>query len=61
MGTQPDMKHRTQRCRVDTARIRDDLKAARDKAGLTSSEPWGIGEALFYGEAVTSTQTLLDK
>ncbi|KAF8895906.1 hypothetical protein CPB84DRAFT_1782164 [Gymnopilus junonius] len=26
-----------------------------------SAETWGIGEALMYGEAVTSTQTMLDK
>ncbi|KAJ7792651.1 class II aaRS and biotin synthetase [Mycena olivaceomarginata] len=25
------------------------------------AEPWGIGDALLYGEAVTSTQTMLDK
>lgn len=39
----------------------EDLSAARSKAGRTAAEPWGVGEALFYGEAVTSTQTLLDK
>ncbi|EKM56709.1 uncharacterized protein PHACADRAFT_253991 [Phanerochaete carnosa HHB-10118-sp] len=39
----------------------EDLKTARGKAHLATSEPWGIGEALFYGEVVTSTQTLLDK
>ncbi|KAF8960903.1 biotin-ligase [Flammula alnicola] len=38
------------------------LSSARENQGLpTSSEPWGMGEALLYGEAVTSTQTLLDK
>ena len=30
MGTRTDMKRRTQRCRVDTERIRDDLKLARE-------------------------------
>ncbi|GJE86299.1 biotin holocarboxylase synthetase-like protein [Phanerochaete sordida] len=39
----------------------EDLKVAREKAGLQTSQPWGVGEALFYGEAVTSTQTMLDK
>lgn len=40
----------------------DDLSAARSKAGNSIvSGSWGCGEVLFYGEAVTSTQTLLDK
>ena len=30
-----------------------------DKAN--DADNWGIGEALFYGEAVTSTQTMLDR
>ncbi|KAF9563855.1 biotin-ligase [Agrocybe pediades] len=38
------------------------LAALREKAGLkSSSESWGIGECLLYGEVVTSTQTMLDK
>jgi biotin---protein ligase len=39
----------------------EDLRAARDKTKLSGAEQWGIGEALIYGEAVTSTQTLFDK
>jgi biotin---protein ligase len=27
----------------------------------SSSSSWGVGEALFYGEAVTSTQTMLER
>jgi biotin---protein ligase len=27
----------------------------------SDAENWGVGEALFYGEAVTSTQTMLDR
>ena len=27
----------------------------------SSTESWGVGEALFYGEAVTSTQTMLER
>ncbi|PPQ96440.1 hypothetical protein CVT26_005081 [Gymnopilus dilepis] len=37
------------------------LSAAREQETLLSAEPWGVGEALMYGEAVTSTQTMLDK
>ncbi|KAH9474636.1 Biotin--protein ligase [Psilocybe cubensis] len=38
------------------------LSSARTQEGLLSSpDSWGIGEALLYGEAVTSTQTMLDK
>ncbi|KAJ7130280.1 biotin-ligase [Mycena epipterygia] len=38
------------------------LSAARKKEGVAEDvEPWGIGDALLYGEAVTSTQTMLDK
>jgi biotin--protein ligase len=40
----------------------DSLSAARTKQGCSeNAEPWGFGEALLYGEVVTSTQTLLDK
>ncbi|KAF8500181.1 class II aaRS and biotin synthetase [Russula emetica] len=28
---------------------------------MTDAESWGVGEALFYGEAVTSTQTMLER
>jgi len=46
----------------DIALFYKDLEAARDKIGLSkTSEPWGMGEALLYGEVVTSTQTMLDK
>ncbi|KAJ7704393.1 biotin-protein ligase [Mycena rosella] len=38
------------------------LSAARKKEGVSEdAEPWAIGDALLYGEAVTSTQTMLDK
>ncbi|KAF9523766.1 hypothetical protein CPB83DRAFT_862250 [Crepidotus variabilis] len=42
----------------------DSLKLSRERQGVASlpeiGNPWGIGEALLYGEAVTSTQTLFD-
>ena len=28
---------------------------------MSGAESWGVGEALFYGEAVTSTQTMLER
>lgn len=38
------------------------LSTARTKRGdPPNAEPWSFGEALLYGEVVTSTQTLLDK
>lgn len=37
----------------------EQLAKARGEGG--TSEPWAIGEVLLYGEAVTSTQTMLDK
>ncbi|KAF9467167.1 hypothetical protein BDZ94DRAFT_1249739 [Collybia nuda] len=38
------------------------LTTVHKKRGDPSgSEPWGFGEAVLYGEVVTSTQTLLDK
>ena len=40
------------------------LKKARDERGFPETYKdgvWGIGEALLYGEIVTSTQTMLDK
>ncbi|KAJ7084019.1 biotin-ligase [Mycena belliarum] len=38
------------------------LSAARKKEGVPEDvEPWAIGDALLYGEAVTSTQSMLDK
>lgn len=38
------------------------LAAVRKEKGCSvDPSPWGIGEALQYGEVVTSTQTMLDK
>ncbi|KAJ7628415.1 class II aaRS and biotin synthetase [Roridomyces roridus] len=39
------------------------LSAARKREGISEeqTDSWGIGDALLYGEAVTSTQTMLDK
>jgi biotin--protein ligase len=38
------------------------LSAARKKEGGSEiAVPWGMGDALLYGEVVTSTQTLLEK
>ncbi|KAK0498792.1 class II aaRS and biotin synthetase [Armillaria luteobubalina] len=40
----------------------DKLFAARSDEGYsTKSDTWGFGEALLYGEVVTSTQTMIDK
>ncbi|KAK0469115.1 class II aaRS and biotin synthetase [Desarmillaria tabescens] len=40
----------------------DKLSVARSDAGCsTTSDTWGFGEALLYGEIVTSTQTMVDK
>ncbi|KAI0088237.1 hypothetical protein BDY19DRAFT_994153 [Irpex rosettiformis] len=39
-----------------------ELSSARSKIGQsTITTNWGFGDAMFYGEAITSTQTLLDK
>ncbi|THH27195.1 hypothetical protein EUX98_g6992 [Antrodiella citrinella] len=40
-----------------------DLASVRSKTSspMSQSDAWGIGEALLYGEVVTSTQTMLDK
>ncbi|KAI0342898.1 class II aaRS and biotin synthetase [Trametopsis cervina] len=40
-----------------------DLATARARAPTSegSAAQWAVGDAIFYGEAVTSTQTLLDK
>ncbi|KZT01356.1 class II aaRS and biotin synthetase [Laetiporus sulphureus 93-53] len=35
--------------------------ARRENHCLECAEPWGMGEALLYGEVVTSTQSMLDK
>lgn len=37
------------------------LSTVRKEHSIVDSSPWGIGEALQYGEVVTSTQTMLDK
>ena len=39
------------------------IKVLTDIHGDQASDTdnWGVGEALFYGEAVTSTQTMLDR
>lgn len=37
------------------------LHRARENKSFISNAKWGIGEALLYGEAVTSTQSLLDR
>lgn len=40
----------------------ESLSNARTKQGCPEySDPWGCGEALLYGEVVTSTQTMLDR
>ncbi|KAG6891126.1 hypothetical protein C0992_010420 [Termitomyces sp. T32_za158] len=40
----------------------ESLSSARKVVGCRdTSDTWGMGEALFYGEVITSTQTMLDK
>ncbi|KAG6810835.1 hypothetical protein H0H92_010130 [Tricholoma furcatifolium] len=46
----------------DLAAYYQSLSSARKDQGCRDvPDGWGIGEALFYGEVVTSTQTLIDK
>ena len=45
----------------DLAEYHSALSTVRKELDLSESSPWGIGEALQYGEVVTSTQTMLDK
>ncbi|OSX58235.1 hypothetical protein POSPLADRAFT_1185086 [Postia placenta MAD-698-R-SB12] len=46
----------------DIRKFYDELDAARRSSKSSApADGWGIGEALLYGEVVTSTQTLLDK
>ncbi|KZT22960.1 class II aaRS and biotin synthetase [Neolentinus lepideus HHB14362 ss-1] len=47
----------------DVDRYFASLQSARKREGLEDGEgdSWGIGEALLYGEVVSSTQTMLDK
>ena len=50
--------------KFDVAAFFDALKAERKERGYTeryAESQWGAGEALLYGEIVTSTQTMLDK
>ncbi|KAM5539696.1 hypothetical protein V8D89_006509 [Ganoderma adspersum] len=50
--------------KFDIAMYYEELKAARDERGCRETYKdgaWGIGEALLYGESVTSTQTMLDR
>jgi len=37
------------------------LSTVYEKELVDTTGPWGMGEVLLYGEAVTSTQTMLDK
>ena len=36
-------------------------EARGDQMGAAGAESWGVGEALFYGEVVPSTQTMLER
>ena len=46
----------------DVALFYKALAAARDNIGIPKTpQPWGVGEALLYCEAITSTHTMLDK
>lgn len=49
----------------DAERFYEVLDEARKEQGLPEykddSQWWGMGEVMFYGEAVTSTQTMLDR
>ena len=54
--------------RFDISKYYDELAKARAERGCPRSysssqgeDAWGAGEALLYGEIVTSTQTMLDK
>ncbi|KAI0357840.1 class II aaRS and biotin synthetase [Trametes cingulata] len=50
--------------RFDLQAYYDALESARKEQGCPESytdEGWGMGEAMLYGEVVTSTQTMLDK
>ncbi|TFK75623.1 class II aaRS and biotin synthetase [Pluteus cervinus] len=46
----------------DLGNYYESLAQARSREGtLSTTMPWGIGEVIAYSEAVTSTQTMLDK
>ncbi|RPD68132.1 hypothetical protein L226DRAFT_473904 [Lentinus tigrinus ALCF2SS1-7] len=50
--------------KFDIATYYDALSKTRKEHGCPETYPqneWGVGEALLYGEVVTSTQTILDK
>ncbi|EJF61872.1 hypothetical protein DICSQDRAFT_136396 [Dichomitus squalens LYAD-421 SS1] len=52
----------TPKFRIET--YYEELRNARGERGCPENYPdgaWGVGEALLYGEVVTSTQTMLDK
>jgi len=53
---------RTQTPLFDIGFYYESLSIARKREGGSEiAVPWGMGEALLYGEVVTSTQTLLEK
>ena len=58
MGTRTDMKHRTQQCRVDTERVREDLKTAREFIFKQGRGPESVAiQRLKLGElSMTPTQ-----
>ncbi|KZO94725.1 class II aaRS and biotin synthetase [Calocera viscosa TUFC12733] len=39
----------------------EELERVRGEMGLAGGEEWGMGQVMFYGEVVTSTQTMLDR
>jgi len=47
--------------RFDLKTYFDELASARSSLGLIDKNDLGMGEAMLYGEVVTSTQTLFDK
>ena len=58
-GSVPPLKHTPL---FDLRIFYEALSAAHEKEGSAgTAEPWRMGEVLLYGEAVTSTQTMLDK
>jgi biotin---protein ligase len=58
-GELPSRKHTPL---FDLALYYESLSIARATEGLPDAvDQWGFGEALLYGETVTSTQTMLDK
>jgi biotin--protein ligase len=41
--------------------VLEGVREDREASTAADSCSWGLGEALFYGEAVTSTQTMLER